>query len=651
MDTSDRVTQLQQQQETISKSGKKRIRPLLLSLGAESASGGLDKNNKISRKLQQLQTTNTMTSSDPIQTALDVASRATAIIEQGNKRNNNDNTINETSSQVSTSQGRQLQGSGTNTFANTRTIRYAGLPFLHASATIPHSTDKVYVADLPSWSDDNDNNDMISSKPVAVVECKNKNQVPIGTQGIIIPCIDISIVRNGIITWKDQIAGAFCTAVTACKNLIAVGMVDGSIQFYATSQTNGWESGIAYRSHPPMILMSGYPIVLLQMLNQNNNTNNNPITLNYTSMKEDDNCPSTNMLVLTGDGSFGMYSIVPKLELQYKGSVMSAILHMSASSSSLERLAKVARLYISETDRLVLVLSLNHVPNTSTNTSATTGTNTNNNINTTSASSSTTTTRFAGVGGSLQAFVYEKGCESWMRISDSRFLLSDYYSNLPSNHLLFKKKKGTNTQSNNTTGTEDVMSKLDDTVRLGSMQSILRKSLQRGQGQKHRANQIYDQHGSLLLYSNQEQQNGGNDSTRGTTYIVTRAHCEDRMASAVALNSPDEFKTWLTLYVQTLTRASNGSQLRTLTDILLGPVIVDDNVELMNTESSSKTTTTAAVEHKKNSGPTCWWLATAPSILGLDRKILVESIVIPEMSKNRGLQRYTNEIAIEVSSL
>jgi hypothetical protein len=47
----------------------------------------------------------------------------------------------------------------------------------------------------------------------------------------------------------------------------------------------------------------------------------------------------------------------------------------------------------------------------------------------------------------------------------------------------------------------------------------------------------------------------------------------------------------------------------------------------------------------------CWWLSDATRILSFDRKKLITSIVIPEMSKNRALQRITNEIAVEIESL
>ena len=45
----------------------------------------------------------------------------------------------------------------------------------------------------------------------------------------------------------------------------------------------------------------------------------------------------------------------------------------------------------------------------------------------------------------------------------------------------------------------------------------------------------------------------------------------------------------------------------------------------------------------------CWWISSMKNILDLDRKGIVLKIVIPEMSKNRVLQRLTNEIAMEMN--
>ena len=107
---------------------------------------------------------------------------------------------------------------------------------------------------------------------------------------------------------------------------------------------------------------------------------------------------------------------------------------------------------------------------------------------------------------------------------------------------------------------------------------------------------------------------------------VTRSHCEDRLACAMALVSAGEFEFWLTLYVRTLVQGGWEDHVRVLLDLLLG-----SSASSGNDESS------------------CWWLSSAPTILGLDRQGLVKKIVIPEMSKNRAFQRLTNEISLEVA--
>jgi protein HIRA/HIR1 len=173
---------------------------------------------------------------------------------------------------------------------------------------------------------------------------------------------------------------------------------------------------------------------------------------------------------------------------------------------------------------------------------------------------------------------------------------------------------------------------MDDSVRLGAMQSSLRKSAQRGQRTQHdEANR--EEPCSLLVYSGQ-----GDEDDNFVSFVATRAHCEDRMSCALALGSSDEFKHWLSQYVQILTKLGSGSQLRTLTDILLGPIDDPNNVPDHSPDP----------DHQ---GWNCWWLNDAPAILGLDRKTLVQSIVIPIMSKNRALQRITNEIAVEIASI
>jgi hypothetical protein len=97
------------------------------------------------------------------------------------------------------------------------------------------------------------------------------------------------------------------------------------------------------------------------------------------------------------------------------------------------------------------------------------------------------------------------------------------------------------------------------------------------------------------------------------------------MACAVALGSAKEFQHWLSQYVKVLAGGGDEAHLRLLVEMLLSQ------------EASS-------------TSPSAWWLSSAPTVLNLSRKELVKTVVIPEMSKNRGLQRLTNEISLDVET-
>ena len=202
---------------------------------------------------------------------------------------------------------------------------------------------------------------------------------------------------------------------------------------------------------------------------------------------------------------------------------------------------------------------------------------------------------FVNAYGTIQAFVYNLPLEMWVRISDGRFVLSDFYSSLPS------------MESSMSSGT---LSKLDDAVRAGSIESALDPA------HRSRTREVY-------LYAEDN-----------ASYVATRSHCEDRMACALAVRSPSEFKHWLRLYVRTLALGGHADLLRMLVDMLLG-----------------STKEPGAVKASVSSECANWWLSATPSILTLDRKSLIKSCVLPEMSKNRALQRLTNEFAVELESL
>jgi protein HIRA/HIR1 len=346
-----------------------------------------------------------------------------------------------------------------------------------------------------------------------------------------------------------------CSAIAADSRLLAVGTSDGTVYLYGTAPTLGWASGTGFRSHAPLVL--GQAVVALQLV------------------QEDDG--RLRMLVATADGSFGVYSLLPECKLLYKGSILPAMTHMSLSTSGQSKeLPRLARIQITESGHLFLVLSLE--PLKPARSSSEEG----------SGGRSSQAIASVGVGGALQAFVYHREMELWLRVSDSRFLLSDFYSTLPT------KLSGA-----------EVLGTMDNAVKSGAVMSSLRPS-----------RRIGTQGTSAAMYYAADEEDGGN--------LATRSHCEDRLACALALKSSTEFQSWLVLYVRMLAIGGHADHLRFVVDLLLG--------------ASSPNSDQDA----------CWWLSSAPTVLGLDRKELVKTVLIPEMSKNRALQRVTNEIAMEL---
>ena len=148
-----------------------------------------------------------------------------------------------------------------------------------------------------------------------------------------------------------------------------------------------WSGGKAFRAFPPFVL--GSPVAEIVMAGG--------------ASSSDCRSSSREMVVVTSDGNFYVYSLSPLgPKLNYKGSVVQAMQHMHLSSSSVstptpnQRGAqpKMARIQITDSKQLMLILVL---PPTK--------------------SSSTT-------GRLLQGFIYNRGMELWMRISDSNnFLL------------------------------------------------------------------------------------------------------------------------------------------------------------------------------------------------------------------------------------
>jgi protein HIRA/HIR1 len=522
--------------------GKKRVQPILMSVSAAAPDKRVRIEDTREKEAQQKQK-----SQDPIQNALAAAEKASSTVSSSNAQKGKQGDT-QTPVQVPKSPS---EGHAKAVSSSVEHTVPAFTSTLSSVPAIPYSTERVHTAELPLlqaslFTDDS---------PVCyTVECKNSMRVPTGSIGAPVSCIDIIIKSGGKTTWKDQIVGTSCCAVAASPHFFVVGTCDGTVQLYSTSDTLGWACGFAFRSHPPMVV--GHA----------------PVSLRLRDADEG----SAEMLVVTSDGGFAVYQLVPDLTLQYKGTVIPAMTHMAlnVTGGSKTGLPKLSRIQMTESDHLLLLLSTE-----ATAARASTG------------EAFSSRTNDSNVGGSLQAFVYNRSAELWMRVSDSRFILSDFYSYLP---------------SRNRTG---ALSKWDDLVRMGSLNSQLKAS--------HRSNaDRSDGHG---IYNQNEE----------SSFIATRVHCEDRMACAVSLGSKSEFEYWLRMYVRILTRSGQSSMLRILIDMLKE----DEN----KTVHSQGTTS-------------CWWMSQAPTVLGSGRNSLVQSIVIPEMSKNRSLQRLTNEVNLEFST-
>jgi len=414
---------------------------------------------------------------------------------------------------------------------------------------IPHSTDRIHSIDLPT----NDEGQRY------VADCTNSIKVPKGSSGSALPMTVLSISKGGRKLWNDQLLGSSCCAIAASEQWLVVGTSDGCLYMYGTSPTLGWKSTTAIRAHPPFVL--GRPIVSLHLHQQ-----------------KDEEGPKTKLLVVTSNGKFAVYGLKPRFTLLYKGSLLPAMTHMllSADLETDIYLPKLARIQITDTNRLLLLLSLQSPVGRANDHEG-------------------GPAKSVGAGGSLQGFIYDQTSELWMRVADSRFVLSDFYKTLPS----VKKSKSE-------------LDHLDDSVRMGATASTLQRS--------RRSRSAF-----VTSFSS------GSDSAND---VASRSHCEDRMACALALGLALEFEEWFTKYIKILAVTGSESLLRMVVDMLVG------KGEYRDGEPTDK-------EFEMP----CWWLSHCGHIFDVDRVKLVKKIVIPEMSKNRALQRITNEIAIEAEEI
>jgi len=523
--------------------GKKRIRPVLMTEPGErkrrKQNGGVDEGKKERKKTNAVQ--------DALDSAAKAASAVDDVVTPKGPGGN--------SMPVDSLQDRHQHGM--NSDQNTRNQQLIAPSIIRQSiATLPHSVERIHSLTLPLLPGSLSEVTSSEQKPVIVVDCTNSTRVPNGSSEPPLPCITISIGERGNKKWKDEIIGTSCTAIAASQMIFAVGTTDGCLHLYGTSPTMGWICSSAFRSHPTLIL--GHAIVSLQMIESTSDAN-------------------VDIVVVSADGMFGVYSIFPSLKLKYKGTISPPMTHMvlGASLGSDPSQPKLARIQLTEKGHLFMIISISSSRSES-------------------CPGSGHAPQPISPGGSLQAFVYDRDTELWMRVSDSRFVLSDFYTTLPSNQA---RPRGT-------------LAKIDDACKIGAAASSIRPS--------RRGRVPCEMNNTASMYNEQE-----------SGESVTLSHCEDRMACSLALSSSKEFRYWLSQYVKHLTITGNESHLRLLVEMLL--------------LSSNKA--------KLSGNTSCWWLSSAPEILSLNRNKLVEDVVIPEMSKNRALQRVMNEVSLDVQTI
>ena len=111
-----------------------------------------------------------------------------------------------------------------------------------------------------------------------------------------------------------------------------------------------------------------------------------------------------------------------------------------------------------------------------------------------------------------------------------------------------------------------------------------------------------------------------------TAADVTRSHCEDRVAACAALGSKDEFVVWTGRLAGCLAGGGDEDGLRFLVDDLIGGRV-------------------------DGGGRTNSFVDAAVETLGLDPKAIVRDAILPEISRNRQLQRLLNEVQMELGAL
>jgi len=455
------------------------------------------------------------------------------------------------------------------TVSNTTDIRTSSQNNLR-SIIIPATKEKIHSVDLAVTNECPKVSMEHSPSQIVVGSCVNSIETIPGSNKSI-PCIGVSITRGSTVSWRDMIYGATCTCIASSSNIFAIGTLDGSLYLYSTSSSSGWLSGIGYRSHPPIIF--SHSIARLSCKQEKRSGTNGC------------NSPNSTILVLSSDGSFGVLTVYPSLKLLYKGNITTPMNHIrqSAYGGTQQQLdlfssgsPHLSKIQLTDSNHLLIILS----------------------------SAPSSSTQMIVAGGPIHAFAYNFESELWMRIADNRFVFSDFYSSIPGKRFASEGQV-----------IQRVLGSIEDAVLCEPSRSHI-----------HRKGILSTDYTSTGMYNSIEEDGQGQ-------YLVTRAHCEDRMSCALALGSTKEFLYWLRLYVRNLSYHGSSTHLRYIVDIFLGQY--NENNHMEDTSSCPAA---------------CPWLISYKIACGVDWDAMdiLRTIILPEMIKNSALHRLVNEIDTEL---
>ncbi|CAB1115812.1 unnamed protein product [Ectocarpus sp. CCAP 1310/34] len=399
----------------------------------------------------------------------------------------------------------------------------------------------------------------------------------------------VTVTRGGREAWRDYVAG-MATACCGNDRVAAVGAEDGSVYVY---DRNG------VRSAPPMVISP--PVAYLECCDKRPPPRQQPPASAAAQ-------PGEHLMAISGDGDVTVWNldsmrIVVKTSLSplFRSLTSSGVSPAAAAASGSPRFPRgtsggtgagaagasagpeakkgvsVARAGVTPEGMPLVMLACHGAP-----------------------------------GGSLQAFTFHLGLETWVRVADGRSALSDFYSSGPCT-------------SPSTRG--GVLSALQRGVRSGASPSP-GAILQASKAGKRPAAAM-----------------AGAPARESLQSAVTRGHLEESLSTAVLLGNAEEFEDVLRAYAGHLAKSAGYGEgrVRTLCDkLMLASIGVGKGANIGGDGGSG-----AMMPPPGGGGGTGELpglrLCNGPSILGLDKLHLLSKVVLPALSGNRSLQRLVSE--------